>query len=72
MPGGSVNRPKTGGKSELILLDTDVVIDLLRQYLPAIAWLSAQLSEEIYLPDLVAMELIQGCANKHELAVVQK
>ncbi len=55
----------------MLLLDTDIVIDLLRQYSPATAWLSTQINEEIYIPGLVAMELIQGCANKREVTIVQ-
>jgi predicted nucleic acid-binding protein len=43
----------------LILLDTDIVIDLLRGYLPALNWLAGRTGEEIYLPGLVVMELTQ-------------
>ena len=50
----------------MILLDTDVMIDLLRQYPPAVAWLDSLGSEEIILPGFVAMELIQGCRDKAE------
>ena len=50
----------------MILLDTDVMIDLLRQYLPAVIWLGAIGEEEIALPGFVAMELILGCRNKAE------
>jgi len=50
----------------MILLDTDVMIDLLRQYPPAVAWLDSLGEEEIILPGFVVMELIQGCRNKTE------
>ena len=50
----------------MIFLDTDVMIDLLRQYPPAVAWLNSLGSEEIVLPGFVAMELIQGCRDKAE------
>lgn len=50
----------------MILLDTDVMIDLLRQYPPAVAWLDSLGEEEIVLPGFVVMELIQGCRNKVE------
>jgi predicted nucleic acid-binding protein len=56
----------------LLLLDTDIVVDLLRQFPPATAWLTTQISEEIYIPGFVVMELIQGCADKRELAALQK
>jgi len=60
----------------MILLDTDVMIDLLRQYPPAMRWFDALDDEEdLLLPGYVVMELIQGCRNKveqekvrHELA----
>ena len=50
----------------MLLLDTDVMIDLLRQYPPAVAWLDSLGEEEIVLPGFVMMELIQGCRNKRE------
>jgi predicted nucleic acid-binding protein len=50
----------------MLLLDTDVMIDLLRQYPPAVAWLDSVGDEEIALPGFVVMELIQGCRNKQE------
>ena len=56
----------------MIFLDTDVVIDLLRQYPPAVAWLASQGEEEIILPGFVVMELIQGCRNKTEQGKMEK
>jgi predicted nucleic acid-binding protein len=50
----------------MLLLDTDVMIDLLRQYPPAVAWLDSLGAEEIVLPGFVVMELTQGCRNKQE------
>ena len=50
----------------MILLDTDVMIDLLRKYPPAVAWLGSIGEEEVVLPGFVVMELIQGCRNKVE------
>jgi hypothetical protein len=51
----------------MILLNSDVMIDLLRQYAPAAEWFdSLQDDEEIILPGFVVMELIQGCRNKPE------
>lgn len=50
----------------MILLDTDVMIDLLRRYPPAVAWLASLGNEEILLPGFVVMELLQGCRNKAE------
>jgi len=56
----------------LLLLDTDILIDLLRQYSPATAWLASRAGEEIYIPGFVVMELIQGCTDKRELMVVRE
>ncbi|MCD6508048.1 type II toxin-antitoxin system VapC family toxin [Candidatus Poribacteria bacterium] len=56
----------------MILLDTDVMIDLLRQYPPAVAWLDSLGEEEIILPGFVVMELIQGCRNKAEQEKVER
>lgn len=50
----------------MILLDTDVMIDLLRQHPPAVTWLESLSEEEIILPGFVVMELIQGCRDKGE------
>jgi hypothetical protein len=56
----------------MIILDTDIMIDLLRKYPPAMAWLAALGDEEIALPGFVMMELIQGCRNKAEQGKVEK
>ena len=56
----------------MTLLDTDIIIDILRKYPPAIAWLKSLDDEEIILPGFVVMELIQGCRNKTEQEKVQK
>jgi predicted nucleic acid-binding protein len=49
-----------------MLLDTDVMVDVLRRYAPAIAWLGSLGTETIGIPGLVAMELLQGCRNRAE------
>jgi len=57
----------------MILLDSDVMIDLLRQYPPAIGWFDALDDEEkLLLPGYVMMELIQGCRNKAEQDRLQR
>ena len=50
----------------MILLDTDVAVDILRNHPPAIAWLQGQTPAPLGLPGLVVMELLQGCQNKGE------
>jgi predicted nucleic acid-binding protein len=48
----------------MILLDSDVMVDLLRQYPPATKWFdSLNDEEEIALSGYVVMELIQGSSN---------
>ena len=55
----------------MILVDTDVMIDLLREYPPAVSWLDSLGEEEIILPGFVVLELIQGCRNKAEQEKVE-
>jgi predicted nucleic acid-binding protein len=57
----------------MILLDTDVLIDLLRQYSPAVEWFDTLPDdEELRVSGYVVMELIQGCRNKGELDRVRR
>ena len=57
----------------MILLDSDVLIDLLRKHPPAVAWFDAlQEDEELAVSGYVVMELIQGCRNKGEQDRVQR
>ena len=55
-----------------MLLDTDVMIDILRGHPPAVAWLAGQGTTPIGLPGLVAMELLQGCQNLSEQQHLEK
>ncbi|MDQ3003994.1 MAG: type II toxin-antitoxin system VapC family toxin [Chloroflexota bacterium] len=54
----------------MILLDTDVMVDVLRGYEPAKQWLES--AQEIGVPGLVVMELIQGCQNAREQRQLEK
>jgi len=57
----------------MILLDSDVMIDLLRQYPPATRWFdSLDEDEELLLPGYVVMELIQGCTDNVEQERLQR
>ncbi|MCX7017065.1 MAG: type II toxin-antitoxin system VapC family toxin [Candidatus Sumerlaeota bacterium] len=57
----------------MILLDSDVLIDLLRKHPPAIAWFDTlREDEELAAPGYVAMELIQGCRNRAEQDKVER
>jgi len=58
--------------SSMILLDSDVLIDLLRKYSPAVRWFDAlPEDEELMVSGYVVMEVIQGCQNKAEQERVQ-
>lgn len=50
----------------MYLLDSDVVIDILRQHQPALRWLDSTV-EVPHLPGYVVMELIEGCRNREEV-----
>jgi predicted nucleic acid-binding protein len=55
-----------------MLLDSDVVIDVLRQHPPAVAWMAGHVSQRAALPGIVAMDVIQGCRNQRELQRAQR
>ena len=56
----------------MILLDTDIMVDLLRKLPQAVGWFKALGDEEVILPGYVMMELIQGCETKAELRIIKK
>ncbi len=53
----------------MYLLDTDILIDIQRGHVPAIAWF-ASLSEVPSVPGFVVMELIQDAQNKQQVRQV--
>ena len=56
----------------MMLLDTDVAVDILRGHPPAVAWLRGLGASPVGLPGLVAMELLQGCQSKAEQQRVER
>ena len=56
----------------MLMLDSDVLIDILRQYPAALTWLRGLGDEEIALSGFVVMELLQGCMTKNEQIKIQK
>jgi predicted nucleic acid-binding protein len=50
----------------MILVDTDVMVDIMRRHPPSVAWLDSLGTEVVGIPGLVAMELLQGCRNREE------
>src|SRR5687768_13089582 len=55
----------------MLLLDTDVCVDLLRSHPPAVAWYSG-LQEPTALPGFVVLELLRGCYNNREVHQLRK
>jgi predicted nucleic acid-binding protein len=55
----------------VILLDSDIAIDILRRSPPATAWISS-VQDNVCLPGIVALELYQGCRDKREVTALQK
>jgi len=55
----------------MILLDSDVLIDLIRRHPPALTWLASLDTQPIGLVGFVGMELLQGCRNRTEQQRVQ-
>ncbi len=53
------------------LLDTDVIVDVARNFPPALRWLTS-LMEQPGLPGIAMMEMVVGCTNKLELLRIQK
>jgi predicted nucleic acid-binding protein len=56
----------------VILLDTDVAVDILRGHPPAVQWLQGLASATLGMPGLVMMELLQGCQNRGEQPRVEQ
>lgn len=53
------------------LLDTDVLVDCLREYRPALDWLES-LDEAPLVSGFVVFELFNGCRNKSEQDLLRK
>jgi len=49
------------------LLDTDVLIDILRQHPAALTWLQTNATIPVVIHGVVAMEILAGSRNKQEL-----
>ncbi len=55
----------------MALLDTDIVVDILRGYPPALTWLAAQAVAPT-LPGFVVLELMEGCTTSLAMRRLQK
>jgi hypothetical protein len=57
----------------MVIVDTDVLVDVFRKYAPAVEWMAKTVAEnEVVLPGYVVMELIQGCRNREEQEKMKK
>ena len=63
----------------MIVCDTDIIVDVSRRYPPAVEWFDGIIKagqagngEELAVPGIVRMELLEGCRNKSELERVKK
>lgn len=54
------------------LFDTDVMIDILRGYRPALEWFASLTGEAPGLPGFVMLELMEGCRNRQEMLRLRK
>ncbi len=55
----------------MYLLDTDVIVDVLRQHPPAVQWTST-LFDDIVLPGFVMMEVYSGCKDRREMDLLER
>lgn len=55
----------------MIMADTDVIVDLLRSFPPAVQWLES-VNDELILPGFVVMELIDGCKDRSDQRRIQR
>lgn len=55
----------------MLLLDTDICVDITRRYPPALAWY-AGLPDAPALPGFVVLELLKGCRNSRETRQLRK
>ena len=54
------------------LLDSDVLIEILRGSPEAKSWLGSVANDDFEVPSIVFMELVAGCRNSGELAQCQR
>lgn len=72
MPTGSVSERASGGAANSMrVLDTDILIDLLRGYPPALAW-PASLNDQSLIAGYAVFELLAGCDNAPAVRQLQR
>jgi predicted nucleic acid-binding protein len=55
----------------MLVVDTDILIDIQRNHVPALEWFGG-LTEQVTITGFTAMELIQDARNAREVALAQK
>jgi len=55
-----------------ILLDTTIIVDIFRNYQPAIDWLRSESDKNIGISGFTVFEILQGSRNKEEMLSFQK
>jgi hypothetical protein len=48
------------------------MVDILREYVPALRWLRTVANEEFGLPGIVVLQLMEGCKDKRAMQQLQK
>ena len=56
----------------MILLDTDILVDVLRGNESAKSWLQSLETESFGIPGMVARELVMGCRDRADLQRIEK
>lgn len=56
----------------MLSLDTDILVDIFRGYLPALRWLRTLGDISLGIPGLAVMELMLGCRDSRQLRELQQ
>lgn len=56
----------------MLLLDSDVVIDLLRRFPPAVDWFRGLPQDKPAIPGPVLLELMEGCGSRREMRLLKE
>jgi predicted nucleic acid-binding protein len=56
----------------MILIDTDIVIDVLRAFPPALTWLDSLSDSPVTVVGFTILEILQGCWNPTSLRQTQR
>lgn len=54
------------------IMDTDVIVDVLRGHAPALVWLEHQREQVVGVPVIVRMEVMQGAKSRRDEAAIAR